>query len=330
MTVGVAANGSFRGVLGQHRHDVLIERLARAAGLLAAIENRNRLHGRGQRGQECLAVEGPVQAHLHHANLFALAHERVHGFLGGLGARTHQHDHALCVLRAVVVEEAIAAACQLGKTIHHRLHDAGNGRVERRAGLARLEEHVGILCRAANERAIRRKSVLAEGDQVLVVHQGAKRLVADGLNLAYLVRGAEAVEEMDEGNARLERGDLRHGGKIRHFLHGVRGQHRPSGRAAGHHVAVIAEDRERVRGQSAGRNVHRSRGQLTGNLEHVGNHQQQALRGRKRGAKGPCLQRAVQGAGRAAFTLHLFHDGQCAPDVFLPLREPLIGPLGHR
>jgi hypothetical protein len=181
--------------------------------------------------------------------------------------------------------------------------------MERRARLARLEEHVGILRRSANERAIRRKRVLAEGDQVLVVQQSAQRLVADGLNFAHFVRGAEAIEEMDEGNARLERGDLRHGGKIRYFLHRIRSQHRPSRRAAGHHVAVIAEDRKRMGRQSAGRHVHRSRGQLTGNLEHVGNHQQQALRGRKRGAKRSGLQRAVQGAGRAAFTLHLLYDG---------------------
>ena len=85
-----------------------------------------------------------------------------------------------------------------------------------------------------------------------------------------------------------------------------------------------------MRGQRARRDVHRGRGQLTGNLEHVGDHQQQALRGGKRGAECAGLQRAVQRAGRAAFALQFFHDGQCAPDVLLALRAPLIGPLGHR
>ena len=73
----------------------------------------------------------------------------------------------------------------------------------------------------------------------------------------------------------------------------------------------------------------RGRGQLAGDLEHVGDHQQQALRGGEGGGEGPGLQCAVQRAGSAAFALQLFHDGQCAPDVLLALRAPLIGPLGH-
>jgi hypothetical protein len=85
-----------------------------------------------------------------------------------------------------------------------------------------------------------------------------------------------------------------------------------------------------MRGQRAGRHVHRRRGQLTGNLEHVGNHQQQALRSRKRGPERAGLQRAMQRARRAAFALQLFHNGQRAPDILLALRAPLIGPLGHR
>ncbi len=72
MTVGIAANGSVAGILRQHRHDVLIERLAGAARFLAAVENGDRLDGRGQRGQECACIEWPIQANLDHADLFAL------------------------------------------------------------------------------------------------------------------------------------------------------------------------------------------------------------------------------------------------------------------
>ena len=114
------------------------------------------------------------------------------------------------------------------------------------------------------------------------------------------------------------------------FLHGVRREHRPAGGAARHHVGVVAEDRERMRGQGAGGDVHGGRGQFTGDLVHVGDHQQQALGGRKRGGECTGLQCAVQGAGSAAFALQFFHDGQCAPDILLPFRAPLIGPLGHR
>ena len=71
-------------------------------------------------------------------------------------------------------------------------------------------------------------------------------------------------------------------------------------------------------------------GEFAGDLVHVGDHQQQALRSRKRGAECTGLQGTVEGTGCAAFTLQFFDDGQCAPDVLLPFRAPLIGPLGHR
>ena len=191
----------------------------------------------------------------------------VDGFFGSFSAGAHDDDDALGIGRAVVVEEVIGAAGLDGKAVHDRLHDAGNGRMEGRAGFARLEEDVGILRGAADEGAIGRESVLAEGDEVLVVDHGADGFVADGQNLAHFVRGAEAIEEMDEGNAGFEGGDLRDERQVGNFLHGVRGQHGPAGGAAGHHVGVVAEDRQRVRGQGAGRDVHRGRGELTGNLD---------------------------------------------------------------
>ena len=202
--------------------------------------------------------------------------------------------------------------------------------MERIAGLARLEEYIRILRRAANNRPVRTQCPLPRLNNELVVHQRANRLVADGKYLAHFMRSAETVKEMNERNARLERGHLRHQRHIGHFLHGIRSQHRPARRPASHHVRVIAKDRQRVRGQRPRRHMHRRRGQLAGNLEHVRNHQQQALRRRKRGRKCARLQCAVQRACRAALALQLFHHRQRAPDILLSLRAPLIGPLGHR
>ena len=59
-------------------------------------------------------------------------------------------------------------------------------------------------------------------------------------------------------------------------------------------------------------------GQLAGDLVHVGDHQQQALRRREGRRQRAGLQRAVNGAGRAAFALHLDHRRDGAPDVGLP------------
>ena len=223
----------------------------------------------------------------------------------------------------------ISTASLRCEAVHDGLHDARDSGVIGAAGFARLEEDVRILRGAAKEGPIGAERVLAELDDVFVVDQRADRLVADGENFADFVRGAEAIEEMNERNARLEGGDLCDERHVGDFLHGVRCEHRPSGGAASHHVGVIAENRKRVGGQGASRYVHGGRRQFTGDLVHVGNHQQQALRGRKRGAECTGLQRTMQCAGSAAFTLQLFYDGQCAPDILLPFRAPLIGPLGH-
>jgi len=68
---------------------------------------------------------------------------------------------------------------------------------------------------------------------------------------------------------------------------------------------------------------------VAGDLEHVGNHEQEALRGGECGSESTGLQCTMKGTGSAAFTLQFFHDGQCAPDISLSFRAPLIGPLGH-
>ena len=142
-------------MLGKDGHNVLIERLAGCTRFLAAVQHRNLLYRFGERRNQRLGVERPIQANLHQAHLLALARKRVHGLFGSLGARAHHHNHALGVGRAVVVKQVIRAAGQRRKPVHHHLHNARHRSMERRAGLARLEENVGILRRAAQHRLIR-------------------------------------------------------------------------------------------------------------------------------------------------------------------------------
>ena len=149
-------------------------------------------------------------------------------------------------------------------------------------------------------------------------------------DLVDFVRGAEAVEEMQEGNAGLERRRMRDQRQVHRLLHRVRTQHGPSRRAAEHHVGVVAENRQRMRGQGAGRYVKHGRRQLAGNLVHVRDHQQQSLRRGKRRGQRSRLQRAVHRPGRAAFALHLDHVRHAAPGIGHVLRRPLVRPLAHR
>ena len=72
---------------------------------------------------------------------------------------------------------------------------------------------------------------------------------------------------------------MRHGGQIHDFLHVALGEHGEAGLAAGHNVGLVTEDGQGVRSECARRHVEDGRKQLTGDLVHIRNHEQQALRG---------------------------------------------------
>jgi len=71
-----------------------------------------------------------------------------------------------------------------------------------------------------------------------------------------------------------------------------------------------------MRGQGARGDVNDVAGELAGNLEHVGDHQQQALGGGERGAECSSLQRAMHGTRGPALALQ-FGDQSTVPQIFL-------------
>ncbi len=70
--------------------------------------------------------------------------------------------------------------------------------------------------------------------------------------------------------------------------------------------------------------------QLSCNLVHIGQHQQQPLRSSKGSGERTRLQRAVDGAGCTAFTLHFDDVRHRTPYISDVLRGPVIGMLAHR
>ena len=317
------------GRLAQRGDDVEVERVADRARLLAAVEHRDRPHGLRQGGDELGDRERPVQPHAQHADLLARLERPLDVLGGGVAARAHDDDDALGLGVAEVVEQVVVTAGQRGELVHLLLHDARAGGVERVARLARLEERVGVLRGAAQHRLVRREGAAAVGGDEAVVDQLAQVVVGQLLDLRHLVRGAEAVEEVQERDAGAQRGGLADAGEVVRLLDRARGEQREPGLPARHHVGVVAEDRERVRRERARRDVHAVRGQLARDLVHVGDEQEQPLRRGERGRQRPGLERAVHGAGGAALGLHLRHLRHRAPDVLLSLRRPLVGPLAH-
>ena len=125
---------------------------------------------------------------------------------------------------------------------------------------------------------VRREGALAVSANQIVVDHGAHIVKAELFNLGNFMRGAEAIEEMQEGNARLQRRGMCNQGQVHRLLHRVRREQGESRLASGHGIGVIAKDGQGLRGDGARRNVNHRRGQLARDLVHVGNHQQQTLR----------------------------------------------------
>ena len=311
--------------------NVLVERFALGAGFLRAVQHGD-LFDRGGKGlDELRGGEGAEQAHFQHAYLGVFTGDHgFHRFFHGFGAGTHQDDDVFSVRRAGVVHQVVGAARQGREFVHGLLHNGGGGGIERVDRFTALEINVRILGGTAQYRGVRRQGAFAEGIQPFRLHHGVQRIVGNIGDLADFMGRAEPVEEVHEGNAGFQRGGMGNGGKVRGFLRGGTAKHGPAAGAGAHHVAVVAKNGKGLVGQGPGRHMEHGRSQFPGNLEHVRNHQQEALGCREGRRQGTGLEGAVNGACGAAFTLH-FHDGGNGPPQVLPVDgRPAFGGFTHR
>ena len=194
---------------------------------------------------------------------------------------------------------------------------------------AGLEGQVRVLAGAAQLRMVGRQSAGAVSRDQLLRHQGLQGGVVDQLHPLDLVGGAEPVEDVQQRHPGRQAGGRGDGSKVAGFLHAGGEQQPAAGAAGGHHIAVVAEDRQGRGGQGPRGHVDHRRRQLAGDLVEVGDHQQQPLRRGERRRQGAGLQGAVHHAGGAGFALHLHHRRHAAPEVGAPLAGPGIRPFPH-
>ena len=230
----------------------------------------------------------------------------------------------------MVFKEPVLPSGEPGEAIHRPLHNPRARGIEWIHRLARLKIDIGILRRAAQHRMIRRERPRAMLPHALIVDHRPDRLLREQRDLGDLVRGAKTIEEEQERDARLERGRLRDEREIMRFLHARRAEHRKAGPARRHHIAVIAEDRERLHRERPCRDVQHERRQLARDFEHVRQHQQQPLRSRECRRQRPRLKRPVDRPRGTSFTLHFDHRRHSAPQIPHPGRRPLVSPFAHR
>ena len=213
---------------------------------------------------------------------------------------------------------------------HVVLDDAGQRVIEAVVRLAHLEVDVGVLHRAAHHRMLWVQRLGAELRERLAVEQRGERLVGHRLDLVYLVRGAEAVEEVHEGDAPLYRREVRDAADVHDFLHAAGRELREAALAAVHDVGVVAENREGVRADGARGDVEHARVPLPREPVKHGDHQHEPLRRREGRGERAGLERAVNRGGGSGLGLHLYQSDGLAEDVLLPLGRPCVGLFGHR
>ncbi len=315
--------------LGQSHDNVLVQRLALGAGLLGTIQNRDLLGGSGNGLQQLLGAEGTEQANLHNANLLAVSVQVVDDLVDNVVDGTHGHDDAVGIGRAVVVEQLVVGAQLLIDLVHVLLDHCGQSVVVLVAGLTVLEEDVVVLVGAAHGGTLGVQGVVPEGRDGIHIHHVLQILVVPDGNLLDFMRGAEAVEEVDEGNAAFDGGQVSHSTQIHDLLHVGLAQHGEAGLTAGIHIGVVTEDVQRLRGDGTGGNVEYCGQQLTGDLEHVGDHQQQTLRSGVGGRQGTGCQRAVDSTGGTGLGLHFNDLDGVAEDVLPAGSGPLVNVVGH-
>ncbi len=141
--------------------------------------------------------------------------------------------------------------------------------------------------------------------------------------------GAEAVEEMEEGESGGYRRKMRHAPQVHDLLGVGRGQHAHAGLAAGHHVLMVAEDGQRVGGDCPGRDVEHTWQQFAHHFIKIGEHEQQPLGGGEGGGQSAGLQSAVHGARGARLGLHFNNFDPLPEEVFPAFRGPFIHSLSH-
>ena len=315
--------------LEQRGEDVLVQRLAQGTGLLGAVEHGDLFAAGGNGVHQALGAEGTVEADFDEAQLLALGVEVVDGFLDGFAAAAHGHDDAVGVGRAHVLEQLVFAAHQLANLGHDFLDDVGGGVVELVGGFAVLEVDVRVLRGAHLMRMLGVERAGAEGLNLVPRHQGRDFVVIKGVDFLHLVAGAEAVEEMQEGNAGLQGAQVRDQAQIHGFLHTVGGQQRKAGLTAGHHVGMVAENGQRMRSQRTGADMEDAGQEFAGDLIHVGDHQQEALAGGEGGRERAGGQAAVHGARRARLGLHLAYMYGLAEEVLRAAGRPFVHDLRH-
>src|SRR5208283_4869138 len=107
------------------------------------------------------------------------------------------------------------------------------------------------------------------GYHKVIVYHRSHVVKGQLFDLLYLMRRSETVKEVNEGDPRFKGCGLGNKREVHCLLHILRAEHSKTGSTRSHHIRMITEYRERLRGQGAGRHMKDRRRQFSSYLEHV-------------------------------------------------------------
>ena len=276
-----------------------------------------------------LGAERAVQANLEHAHPLAPGVQIIDHFFQHFAGRAHSHHHAVGFGIAVVVEGLVRAAGDGGHPLHGVDHDGGQLIVEGVGPFAVLEIDVRVLGGTALVRVFRVHGPLAEFLHAVPVYDALDVFIIDDFDFAHFVRGAEAVEEVTERQTGINGRQMGHQAQVHGFLGRVGTQEGKAGLAGARDVLMIAEDGQGVSGHGARGHMEHAGQKLARDLVHVGDHEQEALRGGEGGGQRAAHQKTVDRARGPGFGLHFADGRHLAHQVFFALSRPFVGQLTH-
>ena len=310
-------------------NNVEIERLADGAGLLGSVDHADVLGGIRDSSDQTLCAERTIEVNLNNAPLLAGCVHVVDSLFDGIADGAHCDDDLVSIGCTVVIERLVVGADLGVDLVHVFLDNAGNCVIELVAGFSGLEEDVGVLSGAVEYRMLRVQRAAAECVNCIPVEHIAEVLIIPCLDLLDLVRGAEAVEEMEERHTALDSCQMSHSSEVHTFLRIVGAEHSVTCLTAGVNVGMIAKNGKSVECQRTCRNMDNAGEQLTGHLVHVRNHKEQALRSGVGGGESTGGKGAVNSAGGAAFGLHFRYLHFSAKEVLSACCGILVGFISH-
>ena len=133
----------------------------------------------------------------------------------------HNDDYSFCIGCSEIVEQMVLSPDKLGKFVHRFLNDVRACGIKRVHCFAGLEERVRILRRPAENRFFRCQRALAVSKHQLVIHHCTDVVDCQLLDLHYLGRCSEPIEEMKEREPGFQRSRLCDQSEIHDLLHRI-------------------------------------------------------------------------------------------------------------